>query len=99
MNPTWHFRVTCSSFDSCFVTIKDGYDDTARVAGDVYCSSILTRDRERKCTSKCANLDMWFESVAQLVEHRPFKALVLGSSPSALTIASLKVFPETHSSC
>jgi hypothetical protein len=25
------------------------------------------------------------ESVAQLVEHRPFKALVLGSSPSALT--------------
>jgi hypothetical protein len=31
---------------------------------------------------------MWFESVAQLVEHRPFKALVLGSSPSALTIKS-----------
>jgi hypothetical protein len=30
---------------------------------------------------------MWFESVAQLVEHRPFKALVLGSSPSALTIS------------
>ena len=29
---------------------------------------------------------LWFESVAQLVEHRPFKALVLGSSPSALTI-------------
>jgi hypothetical protein len=29
---------------------------------------------------------VWFESVAQLVEHRPFKALVLGSSPSALTI-------------
>src|ERR1039458_8312930 len=28
------------------------------------------------------------ESVAQLVEHRPFKALVLGSSPSALTIKS-----------
>jgi hypothetical protein len=37
---------------------------------------------------KCANLVVWFESVAQLVEHRPFKALVLGSSPSALTIAS-----------
>jgi hypothetical protein len=35
---------------------------------------------------KCANLVVWFESVAQLVEHRPFKALVLGSSPSALTI-------------
>ena len=33
-----------------------------------------------------ANFGMWFESVAQLVEHRPFKALVLGSSPSALTI-------------
>lgn len=32
---------------------------------------------------------MWFESVAQLVEHRPFKALVLGSSPSALTIKSI----------
>ena len=29
------------------------------------------------------------ESVAQLVEHRPFKALVLGSSPSALTIISI----------
>jgi hypothetical protein len=29
------------------------------------------------------------ESVAQLVEHRPFKALVLGSSPSALTTSSL----------
>jgi hypothetical protein len=34
---------------------------------------------------KCANFIEWFESVAQLVEHRPFKALVLGSSPSALT--------------
>ena len=31
----------------------------------------------------------WLESVAQLVEHRPFKALVLGSSPSALTIPLL----------
>ena len=28
----------------------------------------------------------WLEPVAQLVEHRPFKALVLGSSPSGLTI-------------
>ncbi len=28
----------------------------------------------------------WSEPVAQLVEHRPFKALVLGSSPSGLTI-------------
>ena len=36
-----------------------------------------------------ATLGVWFESVAQLVEHRPFKALVLGSSPSALTINSL----------
>ena len=35
---------------------------------------------------KCATLVVWLESVAQLVEHRPFKALVLGSSPSALTI-------------
>jgi hypothetical protein len=35
---------------------------------------------------ECANLEVWSESVAQLVEHRPFKALVLGSSPSALTI-------------
>ena len=33
-----------------------------------------------------ATFGVWFESVAQLVEHRPFKALVLGSSPSALTI-------------
>jgi hypothetical protein len=38
---------------------------------------------------ECANLVVWFESVAQLVEHRPFKALVLGSSPSALTINSI----------
>jgi hypothetical protein len=29
------------------------------------------------------------ESVAQLVEHRPFKALVVGSSPTALTIKHL----------
>jgi hypothetical protein len=36
-----------------------------------------------------ATLEVWFESVAQLVEHRPFKALVLGSSPSALTIKSI----------
>ena len=42
------------------------------------------------------------ESVAQLVEHRPFKALVLGSSPSALTIYSIiytgiiKVLLELH---
>jgi hypothetical protein len=36
--------------------------------------------------AKCANLVVWFESVAQLVEHRPFKALVPGSSPGALTI-------------
>ena len=36
-----------------------------------------------------ATLEVWFESVAQLVEHRPFKALVLGSSPSALTITNM----------
>ncbi len=36
--------------------------------------------------AQCATVGVWFESVAQLVEHRPFKALVLGSSPSALTI-------------
>jgi hypothetical protein len=40
-------------------------------------------------SAECANLVVWFESVAQLVEHRPFKALVLGSSPSALTIKSI----------
>ena len=36
-----------------------------------------------------ATFGVWFESVAQLLEHRPFKALVLGSSPSALTIKSI----------
>jgi hypothetical protein len=36
--------------------------------------------------ARYATVGVWFESVAQLVEHRPFKALVLGSSPSALTI-------------
>ncbi len=36
--------------------------------------------------TRYATFGVWFESVAQLVEHRPFKALVLGSSPSALTI-------------
>ena len=40
-------------------------------------------------SSECATLVVWLESVAQLVEHRPFKALVLGSSPSALTIKSI----------
>jgi hypothetical protein len=34
----------------------------------------------------CDIFKEWFEPVAQLVEHRPFKALVLGSSPSGLTI-------------
>jgi hypothetical protein len=37
-------------------------------------------------SSRYATFRCGFESVAQLVEHRPFKALVLGSSPSALTI-------------
>jgi hypothetical protein len=37
--------------------------------------------------ARCATVKEWSESVAQLVEHRPFKALVLGSSPSALTIS------------
>ena len=35
----------------------------------------------------------WNEPVAQLVEHRPFKALVLGSSPSGLTIPALRNLP------
>ena len=39
--------------------------------------------------SRYATFRCGFESVAQLVEHRPFKALVLGSSPSALTIKPL----------
>ena len=40
--------------------------------------------------SRCVNLESAAlnEFVAQLVEHRPFKALVLGSSPSELTIPS-----------
>jgi hypothetical protein len=41
-------------------------------------------------------LVVWSESVAQLVEHRPFKALVLGSSPSALTIKPNKDAVCTH---
>jgi hypothetical protein len=45
-------------------------------------------------SSECANLVVWSESVAQLVEHRPFKALVLGSSPSALTIIFNNLQPE-----
>jgi hypothetical protein len=42
----------------------------------------------RRKPSSCDNLDRAAlnELVAQLVEHRPFKALVLGSSPSELTI-------------
>jgi hypothetical protein len=38
-----------------------------------------------------ANLALEHERVAQLVEHRPFKALVLGSSPSPLTTTSPRV--------
>jgi hypothetical protein len=45
----------------------------------------------------CDNLEsaVLIEPVAQLVEHRPFKALVLGSSPSGLTTQGkqLTVFP------
>jgi hypothetical protein len=51
-------------------------------------------------SSHRANLTLEHERVAQLVEHRPFKALVLGSSPSPLTthskdfISGLVVFFE-----
>jgi hypothetical protein len=41
-------------------------------------------------SSHRANLTLEHERVAQLVEHRPFKALVLGSSPSPLTTTSPK---------
>jgi hypothetical protein len=55
-----------------------------------------TRQQPRRPSHRFANagkphiyatFGVWSESVAQLVEHRPFKALVLGSSPSALTIS------------
>ncbi len=45
------------------------------------------RVRKSAFHTRCATVKEWSESVAQLVEHRPFKALVLGSSPSALTIS------------
>ncbi len=45
--------------------------------------------------ARYATVGVWFESVAQLVEHRPFKALVLGSSPSALTIRFIFI-PSIH---
>jgi hypothetical protein len=35
--------------------------------------------------AECANFERVSETLAQLVEHRPFKALVLGSSPRGLT--------------
>ena len=54
------------------------------VAGAVWCSAKTAVAGMKR--SDCANVREWLESVAQLVEHRPFKALVLGSSPSALTI-------------
>ncbi len=45
---------------------------------------------------RCANL--WEnERVAQLVEHRPFKALVLGSNPSPLTSLSAAETPGSRS--
>ena len=45
-----------------------------------------------------ANLRPEHERVAQLVEHRPFKALVLGSSPSPLTtISSKNLSPNLNS--
>ena len=36
------------------------------------------------------------ELVAQLVEHRPFKALVLGSSPSELTTPGRPMVPQSQ---
>ena len=50
-------------------------------------ASQLSQDTGQKA-SRCVNLESAAlnELVAQLVEHRPFKALVLGSSPSELTI-------------
>jgi hypothetical protein len=44
----------------------------------------------------CGNFETaaLYELVAQLVEHRPFKALVLGSSPSELTTPSGRDFPS-----
>lgn len=67
-------------------------DPILGLCGAVYRPLVLYLS-SKNCTLECANLDMWFESVAQLVEHRPFKALVLGSSPSALTIFFLQTLP------
>ena len=50
-------------------------------------------------SAPCGSLDkaVLNELVAQLVEQRPFKAWVLGSSPSELTILPAAIF--CHSSC
>ena len=70
----------------------------SEIAGLSFCTRTSTlpkllRDprlwRVASIAPQYANLKEWLESVAQLVEHRPFKALVLGSSPSALTIKLL----------
>ena len=45
----------------------------------------LTRGIHNVILKASCKLTLEHERVAQLVEHRPFKALVLGSSPSPLT--------------
>ena len=53
--------------------------------------SRTSTDRSQRSRHPCGTFGIsgLYELVAQLVEHRPFKALVLGSSPSELTTKPL----------
>lgn len=59
-------------------------------------SASIRLGRRSRFPTLRGNLTMEHERVAQLVEHRPFKALVLGSSPSPLTTSPSHHHPTTH---
>ena len=54
--------------------------------------AFLLRNRLVEGSMLCGRLDLCGR-VAQLVEQRPFKAWVLGSSPSALTSYPIEITP------
>ena len=95
--PSYLLQFTIESLQS-----KTGSDEVGLQAGRGAAGTAArtvevasSRSEVENRSAECANVKEWLESVAQLVEHRPFKALVLGSSPSALTISPSNIGSAT----
>ena len=61
-----------------------------RIRNPVHAVARCTADRPKRRDAPCGSFEVAVlnELVAQVVEQRPFKAWVLGSNPSELTIHS-----------